>query len=89
VPRRRRRRLTRPLLVTGQQPTAGPAYSGDGTAGISGSDAAVTVAPFRPGRVRLVVVPIRRGGQLSEASLDIGITARGANERAFVVAAGT
>ena len=79
--------LARPLLVTGQG-FALPPYVGDGTAGISGGDAAVTVAPFRAGRVRLVVVPIRHGGQLAAARLDIGTTAPGANEHTFVVAAG-
>jgi hypothetical protein len=80
---------TRPLLVTGQRASAAPPYGGDGMAGISGSDIAVTVAPFRAGHVRLIVVPVRGGGQLANASLDIGITARGANYQTFVVAAGT
>jgi hypothetical protein len=48
----------------------------------------VTLPPFRPGRVRLVVVPIRHGGLVAAASLDIGRTAPGANEHTFVVAAG-
>jgi hypothetical protein len=78
---------TRPLMVTGQGFTL-PPYIGDGTAGISGGDAAVTLPPFRPGRVRLIVVPIRHTGQLAAASLDIGTTASGANEHTFVVAAG-
>jgi outer membrane protein assembly factor BamB len=78
---------TRPLLVTGQGFTL-PPYTGDGTAGISGGDAAVTLPPFRPGHVRLVVLPIRHTGQLAAASLDIGTTAPGANEHTFVVAAG-
>lgn len=78
---------TRPLLVTGQPVSAVPPNFGDGFAGISGSEIAVTVAPFRAGHVRLVVLPVRGDGQLAHATLDIGFTAQGAGYRTFVVGA--
>ncbi len=79
---------SRPVLLTGQPSGASPPYGDDGTVGISGSVAAMTVAPFRAGQVRLVVVPVHGTRQVAQASLAIGTTAYHANYQTFVVAAG-
>ena len=79
---------TRPVLVTGQGGASSPPFGDDGFAGISGTVAAVTVAPFEPGEVRLEVLPVRGSTPVARVTVHIGVKARGANYQTFVVAAG-
>jgi outer membrane protein assembly factor BamB len=83
---------TGPVLVTGQADSSVPPIGGDASAGISGSVAAVTVAPFRTGHVTVSLVPIRGDRPLGQANVGTGTslaTAGHATEQPFVVAAGT
>jgi len=80
---------TSPVLVTGQSGV--PSLAGDGSAGISGSTAAVTVAPFRVGLVSVDVIPIRGDRPLGQAEVSTGISPASASHatlQPFVVAAG-
>jgi outer membrane protein assembly factor BamB len=79
---------TSPVVVTGQPPSASPPFAGDDWAGIAGSLAVVTVAPFRSGRVSVELIPVRGNRPLGTAEVSIGTSAEGANYQAFVVAAG-
>jgi outer membrane protein assembly factor BamB len=81
---------TSPVLETGQSDV--PSYAGDGSAGISGSIAAVTVAPFGAGHVTVEVIPIRGERPLGRTEVGTGISpanASHATEQPFVVDAGT
>jgi outer membrane protein assembly factor BamB len=81
---------TSPVLVTGQSGV--PSLGGDGSAGISGSIAALTIAPFRVGRVGVEVIPIRGDRPVGQAELSTGISPASASHatlQPFVVAAGT
>jgi outer membrane protein assembly factor BamB len=82
--------LTGPVLVTG---LAGvPSSYGDASAGITGSIAAVTIAPVSVGRVGVEVIPIRGTRPLGQAEVGTGTspaTATNAAAQPFVVAAGT
>jgi hypothetical protein len=82
--------LTGPVLVTGQSDV--PIYAGDAPAGISGSVAAVTIAPFRVGHVTVEVIPIRGERPLGKAEVGTGTSAASAShatEQPFVVDAGS
>jgi hypothetical protein len=81
--------LTRPVLVTGQTPSAAPPYFYDSWAGISGPYAGAVVAPLLSGHVIVEVFGIRTHAPLGRAELSIGFKARSANYQTFVVAAGT
>jgi outer membrane protein assembly factor BamB len=81
--------LTRPVLVSGQTPTASPPYYYDSWAGISGPYAGAVVAPLVSGHVIIDVFGIRTRAPLGRAELAIGFKARSANYQTFVVAAGT
>jgi len=81
---------TGPVLVTGQADN--PSRAGDGTAGISGSIAAVTVAPFRVGFASVEVIPVRGIRPLGRAEVSTGISPASASHATlepFVVAAGS
>jgi PQQ-like domain len=80
---------TRPALSNGQGAGATPPYIHDGWAGITGSLAAVTVAPFRDGRVTVELVPVRGRRPLGRAVVDVGVSAHGANYQTYVIGAGT
>jgi hypothetical protein len=80
---------TRPVLVTGQGAGAMPPYGDDGWAGISGSLAAVTVSPWRAGRVTVELAAVRGRRTLGRAVLDIGVIAHNANYKTYIVGAGT
>ncbi len=81
---------TDPVVVTGQGDV--PTYGSDGSAGISGSIAAVTVAPFRVGSVSVEVIPVRGIRPLGRAEVSTGISPASASHatlQPFVVAAGS
>jgi hypothetical protein len=83
---------TGPVLVTGQGDSSVPPIGGDASAGIAGSVAAVTVAPFRTGRVSVELLPIRGDRPLGQAAVGTGTrpaSASHATEQPFIVAAGT
>jgi hypothetical protein len=79
---------TLPALLTGQGSNSSPPYASDGVAGISGGIAAVTVAPFRSGQVRVELISLRGGQVVGSARIAAGVRAYQANYQTFVVAAG-
>ncbi len=81
---------TSPVLVTGQGGGGAPPYFLDGFAGISGPVAAVTVGPFRAGRVTVELVPVRGRRPLGRVVVDVGLAAyQGASYHTYVTGAGT
>ena len=83
---------TGPVLISGQGVNSIAPMAANGSAGISGSVAAMTVAPFQVGHVIVELDPIRGDKPLGQAEVGTGTslaTANHATEQPLVVAAGT
>jgi hypothetical protein len=80
---------TSSVVVTGQGGGGMPPYINDRWAGISGGVAAVTVGPFRPGRVTVELVPVRGQRPLGRVVVDVGLAAYHASYQCYVTGAGS
>jgi hypothetical protein len=80
---------TRPVVKTRQGEAGSPPYEGDGTAGISGSLAGVVLSQAPSGAVSIGVFPLRGGGAIAHATVQLGdSTYGGAKYKNFIVGAG-
>lgn len=80
---------SRLVLTTGPGEGSSPPYEGDGAAGISGSLAGVVLSQAPSGAVTIGVFPLRRGGAIAHATVQLGdSTYGGAKYKNFIVAAG-
>lgn len=79
---------TSPVVVTGHGGGGVPPYVNDGWAGISGAVAAVTVGPFRAGRVTVELVPVRGQRPLGHVVVDLGRAAHHSSYQTCVTGAG-
>jgi outer membrane protein assembly factor BamB len=80
---------TRPILTTGLGEGSSPPYERDGTAGISGSLAGVVLSQAPSGAVSIGVFPLRGGGAIAHATVQLGdSTYGGARCKNFIVGAG-
>ena len=70
---------TGPVLVTGQGADSVPPGAGEDFAGISGSVAAVAIAPFGVAHVTVEVIPIRGERPLGQAEVGTGTSAANAS----------
>ncbi len=80
---------TRPVLTTGRGEGSSPPYQSDGTAGISGSLAGVVLSQAPSGAVTIGVFPIRGGGAIAHATVQLAHSTYGeGNDKNFIVGAG-
>lgn len=80
---------TRPVLTTESEEGSSPPYRGDGAAGISGSLAGVVLSQAPSGAVSIGVFPLRGGGAIAHATVQLGdSTYGGAKYKNFIVGAG-
>jgi outer membrane protein assembly factor BamB len=80
---------TRPVLTTGRGEGSSPPYSHDGTDGIGGSLAGVVLSQAPSGAVMIGVFPLRGGGAIAHATVQLGDSTYGeGNDKNFIVGAG-